>query len=336
MRHRWLDRGRLCAPVLLLFLSGCATTEPGASPKPLREVSFADREVVDLALLRAEDGQDRLYIADAHGSEILVLAADEGRELARWPLAAEAETPPRPVALAAGENGLLLATRAPAAVFLLHPLNGERLAELPERLGLRAPTALAAWPLRRGWHTVLVGDIEPVPGQMAPAGVVRVWQMRRRPDGRTAAWRARRLHEDADGAPLSPIRALAEDPVADLSLVLTEPDGRLHRFRSDGTPLGFAPPGIEPSGWRRIAAVVCASGEGFWLALHEDGRIERWRGQDLSLAGRSPPLARARALAWAARDGDERLIVLFPERVAWFRPEALGLGGCAGERPQAR
>ncbi len=294
MRDRWLDRGRLCAPVLLLLLSGCATSEPSASPKPLREIPFPGREVVDLAIVRAEDGQDRLYLADASGPEILVLAAHQGRELMRWPLAAEAETPPRPVALAAGENGLLLATRAPAAVFVLQPLNGERLAELPERLGLRAPTALAAWPLRRGWHTVLVGDIEGVPGQVAPAGVVGVWQMRRRSDGRTAAWRARQLKEDASGAPLTPIRALAEDPVADLTLVLTEPDGRLHRFRSDGTPLGFALRGSSPAagdGSRRSSAPaerafgsLCTRMVG-WSA--GSGRISPSPGEARRLRGRA-------------------------------------------------
>lgn len=327
--------GRLGAPFLLLALglgsSGCAGLPERDRIAPEHELRVPGSDLVDLAVLRADDGLKRLYLADTRGARILVRAAREGRHLAEWPLGVPGES--RPVALAIGEGWLLVAERSPPRVRAFDPVSGGVLAELPAAIGLKAPGALAAWPLRRGWHTVLVADLEQVADQVAPSGAVRVWQMRRRPDGRTHAWRARTLTRDALGAPLPPVRALAEDPEVDLTLVVTEPDGRLHLFRSDGTPLGHLPAGVPDRGWRRVVAVDCPGG-GFWLALREDGAIERRGRADLALEGRSRPLEDARALAWL-EEAEERLVVLFPDRLRWYRPEALGLGSCAAERPQA-
>ncbi len=329
--------GRFRAPFLFGLLSlqfaGCAAMAPGSAPVPERELRLAGMAATDLALITAADGLSRLYLVDSSGGRIVVLAAADGRVLGEWPLRGEGESPAEPVALAVGEGWLLVAERVPARVRAFDPVSGEVLAELPAAIGLTAPAALAAWPIRRGWHTVLVGDLEPPAAEQSPAGAVRVWQARRRPDGRTHAWRARTLRVDAAGEPLPPIRALAEDPAVDLSLVLTEPDGRLHRFRADGTPLGFAPEGMAASGWRRLLAVDCGEGRGFWLGLREDGTIERRGRADLRLEGRAFPLPGARALAWSNDRADERLIVLFADRLGWFRPRALGLRGCAGEEP---
>lgn len=329
--------GRHGAPLLFCVLSlaiaACRASTPERSALlPVRELRLEGVAAIDLAVVPAADGHSRLYLADALGGRILVFSAGDGRALGEWPLRGEAESRTEAVALAAGDGWLLVAERAPARVRAFDPATGEVLAELPAAIGLAAPSALAAWPIRRGWHTVLVGDRETA-AEESPAGAVRVWQARRRPNGRTHAWQARNIRIDAAGAPLPPIRALAEDPAVDLSLVLTEPDGRLHRFRADGTPLGFAPEGMAASGWRRIVAVDCTQGGGFWLALHADGTIERRGRADLQLEGRAVPLPGALALAWTNDGGEERLIVLFADRLGWFRPQALGLRGCAGEQP---
>ncbi|MDW8478793.1 MAG: hypothetical protein RML12_01520 [Xanthomonadales bacterium] len=193
-------------------------------------------------------------------------------------------------------------------------------AELPPALGFRSPHALAAWPIRRGWHTVLVAD-ELGPGERA---LITVWQMRRRPNGRTQAWRAAELARDHLGAPLSPLRGLAEEPTSERTAAVLAPQGALRVWRRTAVLPETAV--AESGGWLRFVPIACGGAQR-WLGLREDGVLEL-RGEDAvaPIARARLPRPGARLVAWWGTGGNAVTVAAGERWLAAYRASALGLG----------
>lgn len=283
-----LNLPRLGLGLAVLVLAACAHTPAldhapqVTAPDPLFRTPPAS--ISTIAAWRDGDGKPWVVIADDRLGRAQMIDGTTGHAAVQSAEArGEVSELLAPTAMHIAENWLFVAEKDSPRLHILALPSLESLGTLAHAGELAAPVAVWAEHIRRGWFRVFVGDLGQ-PGTAARVsndhggGLLRVWQVRQRTNGRLAAWHAMTLGGLDEDTPFGEPRALSAHRAGDTLLFVDGAQARVRRMRMDGRAT------IQPIHLEDVVSLgfrECGGETGYWIAAFGDGGLRTLDAEEL-------------------------------------------------------